>query len=321
MDMPGEETLLMDNITIPCTDLDEALEFFTTRLGFRLEMISPADEPSVAVVSGHGVTIRLELQTAAVETRHDAGVHPIISLIDDAKWIMGRAGMEYRDLVPGRLNGRLIASHIRITAAGEVPDYAHYHKVGFQTIYCWHGNVRVVYEGQGEPFWLRPGDCVLQPPEIRHRVLEAAADTQVIELTSPAVHETWADHDLILPTGDVDPDRTFGGQRFVHHRAADSKIVYGEFGGFESHHMGIAAASNNAARVFELRTQKDHSEFAADDSVALNTFYFVLSGRVNIAVENFGEQRFTPGDAILIPPHRSYHLTASANSEILCVGL
>ncbi len=335
MDMPGEETLLMDNITIPCTDLDEALEFFTTPLGFRLEMISPADEPSLAVVSVHDVTIRLELHAVTadadadpadtiepvVETRRDAGLHPIISLIDDAKWIMGRAGMEYRDLVPGRLNGRLIASHIRIAAAGEVPDYVHYHKVGFQMIYCWHGRVRVVYEGQGEPFWLRPGDCVLQPPEIRHRVLEAAADTQVIELTSPAVHETWADHDLILPTGDVDPDRTFGGQRFVHHRAVDSQIVYGEFGGFESHHMGIAAASNNAARVFELRTQKDHSEFAADDSVALNTFYFVLSGRVNMAVENFDEQRFTPGDAILIPPHRRYNLTASANSEILCVEL
>lgn len=298
-------------------------------------MIFPADEPSVAVLSGHGVTIRLErpaVETDAnadpertiepsVETRRDAGLRPIISHIDDAKWILGRAGMEYRDLVPGRLNGKLIASHIRIADAGEVPDYVHYHKVGFQMIYCWHGRVRVVYEDQGEPFWLHPGDCVLQPPEIRHRVLEAAANTQVIELTSPAIHETWADHDLSLPTGDPDPDRIFSGQHFVHHRAADSQIVYGEFGGFESHHMGIAAASNNAAHVFELRTQSDHSDFAAGSKNLLNTFYFVLSGRVTLAIENFGEQRFTPGDAILIPPQHSYKLTASANSEILCVEL
>ena len=40
-------------------------------------------------------------------------------------------------------------------------------------IYCMKGWVRLVYEDQGEPFLLEPGDCVLQPPEIRHRVLES----------------------------------------------------------------------------------------------------------------------------------------------------
>jgi quercetin dioxygenase-like cupin family protein len=40
-------------------------------------------------------------------------------------------------------------------------------------IYCHRGWVRVVYEDQGEPFVMHPGDCVLQPPGIRHRVLEA----------------------------------------------------------------------------------------------------------------------------------------------------
>lgn len=318
----------MAEIKIPCADLEEALDFFTTRLGFRLEMIFPADEPAVAVISGHGATIRLERSDSPaaviVETPNNSSTvsaFPIVSRIDDAKWIMGRAGMEYRDLVPGRLNGKLIASHIRIAAAGEVPDYVHYHKVGFQMIYCWHGRVRVVYEDQGEPFWLHPGDCVLQPPQIRHRVLESAANTQVIELTSPAIHETWADHDLMLPTDETIPDRTFGGQRFIHHKPADSTPLFGEFGGFETHHFGIAAASGNAAHVFELRTQSDRSEFAADDQNSLNSFYFLLSGRAHFAIDNFGEHKFTPGDAVLIPPHVKYHLDAPANSEILCVRI
>ena len=54
-------------------------------------------------------------------------------------------------------------------AGGPVPDWVHFHKVRFQLIYCWHGWVRVVYEDQGDPFVLQAGDCVIQPPQIRHR--------------------------------------------------------------------------------------------------------------------------------------------------------
>ena len=82
--------------------------------------------------------------------------------------------MRYRDLVPGRLGGRYIASHIEIPDGGTVPDYVHFHDVVFQMIFCAAGWVRVVYEDQGEPFVLHAGDCVLQPPLIRHRVLEAS---------------------------------------------------------------------------------------------------------------------------------------------------
>ena len=32
-------------IVLPCANLPEALEFFTGRLGFRIEMIVPADSP------------------------------------------------------------------------------------------------------------------------------------------------------------------------------------------------------------------------------------------------------------------------------------
>jgi hypothetical protein len=52
---------------------------------------------------------------------------------------------------------------------------------------------------------MHPGDCVLQPPQIRHRVLEREPGLAVIELTCPAEHPTRADHDLRLPNARLDP--------------------------------------------------------------------------------------------------------------------
>ena len=126
---------------------------------------------------------------------------------DDPHWGAGRAGMGYRDLIPDRQGGRFIASHIRIPEAGPVPDWVHFHKIRFQMIYCYRGWARLVYEDQGEPFILQAGDCVLQPPEIRHRVLESSAGLEVIEIGCPARHDTLADHDLPLPTAAFRPDR------------------------------------------------------------------------------------------------------------------
>src|SRR5262245_30514988 len=119
----------------------------------------------------------------------------------NAVWYVGRAGMQYRDLIPGRLGGRFIASHIRILDGGETQDYVHYHKAIFQMIYCKAGWARVVYEDQGPPFALEAGDCVLQPPEIRHRVLESSAGLEVIEVACPGVYERWVGHAVSLPTG------------------------------------------------------------------------------------------------------------------------
>ena len=64
----------------------------------------------------------------------------VVRRLDDGPpWVIGRAGMRYRDLIPGRLGGSIIASHIRIPDAGPVPDMVHYHTVGFQLIFCYHG--------------------------------------------------------------------------------------------------------------------------------------------------------------------------------------
>lgn len=247
--------------TIIVDDLNAAIDHHTSQLGYRLDVIFPADAPREAVlseppavaggsisdttISNRPRTIRLKL----AET-HDQP-HATASSSD---WIVGRAGMEYRDLVPGRLGGRLIASHIRLSAGGPVPDYVHYHKVEFQMIYCHRGRVKVVYEDQGPPFWLEPGDCVLQPPEIRHRVLEAAAGTEVIEIGVPAVHETWVEHEIDLPTGELNPSRDFCGQRFVRHIASEAAWIGSGDDGFVSRDTGIAGATDGFADVHIIRS-------------------------------------------------------------------
>ncbi len=224
---------------IQCDNLDESIEHYTKRLGYRLNMIKPADAPREALLSvppavaggltSVGESVKSESEQIRLVLKiSDSHLQPHATVggPDTGDWIQGRAGMEYRDLIPGRLGGKVIASHIRLTKGGEVPDYVHYHKVDFQMIYCKAGRIKVVYEDQGPPFWLETGDCVLQPPEIRHRVLECTAGAEVIEVSMPAEHETWVEHDILLPSAMVKPDRYFGGQRFFRYSAGDIRRTH-----------------------------------------------------------------------------------------------
>lgn len=208
----------MENIA--CTNLDAAIEQHKA-LGYRLDMIFPADNPRVCVMSKGDESLRLisGVRSPGFSRQAVEGMPPKGGT--SSEWITGRAGMEYRALKPPKggtpsemIPDAVAVHHIRLTTGGEVPDYVHYHKIDFQMIYCKRGRIKVVYEDQGEPFWLETGDCVLQPPEIRHRVLECTAGAEVIEITMPAEHETWIEHNITLPTNELKPDRDFSGQRF-----------------------------------------------------------------------------------------------------------
>ncbi len=216
----------------------------------------PADAPRVALISKDGETVRLE--SVRRPSVSEIGTDAPLNEVGTPNWITGRAGMMYRDLLPDRLGGDVIASHIRILEGGEVPDSVHYHKIDFQLIFCLKGAIRVVYEDQGEPFWLKPGDCVLQPPEIRHRVLEAEAGSEVIEITSPAEHETWFDPNMMLPTAEKRPNRDFGGQRFVRFIAPDT-------GYCGRRDLGVKAATGERhdAYVERIRPETDYSPITA----------------------------------------------------------
>ncbi len=197
-----------------CPDLDAALDEHRAQ-GFRLDTIIPADDPAELRISRGDERVRL--------------VRDAPSRARDGAWHRGRAGMDYRDLVVDRRGGELIASHIRIENGGPVADYVHYHDVRVQLIYCLRGWVRLVYEDQGEPFVMTAGECVVQPPGIRHRVLECSPGLEVIEVAAPAVHATHVDHDLALPT--ARRDRTYGGQRFAWCRRGELAGVAAATGG------------------------------------------------------------------------------------------
>jgi quercetin dioxygenase-like cupin family protein len=321
-------------IVLPCSELDPTLEFFTARLGFRVEAIYPADDPAVAVISGHGVRLQLQRggngspgvlrllvhgapggateMTAPNGTRIElADADPpvvvppvrrsfVVSEDKDASWGAGRAGMQYRDLVPDRQGGSFIASHIRIPQGGPVPDYVHYHKIHFQMIYCYKGWVRVVYEDQGPPFVLQAGDAVLQPPRIRHRVLESSPGLEVIEIGCPANHETFADHALALPTAALRPDRDFEGQRFVRHEATKAEWLPYRLDGFECRDTGIAAATAglSGARVARLRGSPALRPFRHD---AEFLFTFVLAGDLTLRAGAERARRLGSGAAFVLP--------------------
>ena len=325
-------------IRLPTQELRDDLPFYTKVLGMRLDMIYPADNPEVAVLSGHGV--RLRIQKGAVEapgtlriltddpdgfaggqrvltapngTRIEiddlnpplllpATEHAFVvrRLADQAPWIIGRAGMHYRDLVPSRLGGAVIASHIRIPDGGPVPDMVHYHKVGFQLIFCIRGWVDVVYEDQGGPIRLHAGDCFIQPPEIRHRVLEASDGIEVIEIGVPAEHVTEIDHDMALPTPQLRPEREWQGQRFVHNVAAGAAWGPFRIPGLICRDTTICANTRGVAGVQVVR--RGTGKIPAVRHAADILFGFVMAGKVTLHGEGKPPSTLTAGDACVIPP-------------------
>lgn len=304
-----------------CPDLDRAIALFA-RLGLRLDTIFPADDPSVALLSGAGARVRLVRGGAAGDDAVEPDAMPplvpsyAVVRADATSWRTGRAGMRYRDLLPDRQGGRYIASHIAIPDGGPVPDYVHYHAIGFQMIYCHRGWVRVVYEDQGEPFVMHAGDCVMQPPRIRHRVLEASPGLEVIELGMPAVHATHVDHDRALPTPALDRDRDYDGQRFVRFVAASGRYAAAPLAGFEACDVGIAAATSGLASASLLRARGAARAMYRHDAELW--FHVVLRGALTLD----DEHALGPDDAFTIPAGRRFTWSdASPDLELLEVAL
>ena len=50
---------IRSEVVLSSTNLSEDISFFTKTLGLRMEMIYPADDPRVVVLSGHGLRLRI----------------------------------------------------------------------------------------------------------------------------------------------------------------------------------------------------------------------------------------------------------------------
>ena len=340
-------------VVVPTDRFDADLAALLDAHGFRIDAIFPADAPTTAVVSGHGVRLRLEaapqsrpvtlhllsdeppvgsaslpggslLEYRPLTTTYELPIAaPSLTITHaDGAAEPGRAGMRYRDLLPDRWGGAFIASHITIPDGGPVPDYVHFHKVRFQMIFVTAGWVRVVYENQGEPFVMHAGDAVLQPPEIRHRVLESSPGLEVIEVGCPAVHETIADWSLPLPNGAGDPARTWSGSRFVRHVAAGAAYAPWRFAGWECRDTGIAAATDGLAGV---RVARPAPTPGAAGFSAFGTEFALLvglRGEVTFAAADGTSARLRPGSSVAVPGGVEHRLVdPTADCELLDVTL
>ena len=343
-------------VCLATTNLRADLGFFGGTLGMRLDMIYPADDPSVAVYSGHGLRVRLAQGGGVNPTLRiltdDVGfaegkksltspggtqveVHPlnpplelprtehafvVRRLADQAPWVIGRAGMQYRDLIPSRLGGSIIASHIRIPDGGPVPDMVHFHKVGFQLIFCYRGWVDVVYEDQGPPIRLTAGDCFIQPPEIRHRVLEASDGIEVIEIGVPAEHVTEIDHVMKLPTPNLCPDREWQGQNFVFNEVSNATWGAARLPGFMSRDTTIATNTKGVAGVNVIRKGQGAPVWASHDADI--HFTFVMAGAMTLEGEGKTPYALQAGDAFVTPPGmQTRYANPSDDLELLEVAL
>jgi mannose-6-phosphate isomerase-like protein (cupin superfamily) len=99
---------------------------------------------------------------------------------------------KYRDLGMAKATGGMVQAHvIRFVppCRPEEVSKLHYHDVEFQMVYVLKGWIKTELDGQGIHV-MRPGSAWIQPPRIKHKVLDYSDDCEVLEIILPADFET-----------------------------------------------------------------------------------------------------------------------------------
>ena len=97
----------------------------------------------------------------------------------------------YRDLGIAAASNGLCQAHV-IRLIGPCTDEVrkrHYHATELQLIYVLKGWMKNEFEGHGEQL-MEAGSCWLQPPKIKHTVLDYSDDCEVLEIIVPADFKT-----------------------------------------------------------------------------------------------------------------------------------
>jgi cupin domain len=95
---------------------------------------------------------------------------------------------QYRDLgIAGASNGMVRAHVIKMVPPCDPAEVSkrHFHDVEFQMVYVLKGWIKGEYEGAGV-VTMREGSCWLQPPKIKHAVLDYSDDCELLEIIMPA---------------------------------------------------------------------------------------------------------------------------------------
>jgi Cupin domain len=116
-----------------------------------------------------------------------------VSHLGEEDFALGlRRYAKYRDLGMAKATGGMVQAHvIRFVPPCEPREVAklHYHDVDFQMVYVLKGWIKTELEGEGAHM-MRAGSAWLQPPRIRHKVLDYSDDCEVLEIVLPADFKT-----------------------------------------------------------------------------------------------------------------------------------
>jgi hypothetical protein len=103
-----------------------------------------------------------------------------------------RSYASYRDLGMSKATGGMVQAHVirfKPPCDPKVVSRRHYHDVEFQMVYVLKGWLKTELEGQGA-ITMKAGSAWIQPPRIRHSVLDYSDDCEVLEIVLPADFKT-----------------------------------------------------------------------------------------------------------------------------------
>src|SRR5450631_2112086 len=103
-----------------------------------------------------------------------------------------RTYAKYRDLGIADATGGLAQAHvIRLIGPCNPAEVSklHYHDVEFQMVYVLKGWVKTYMEGQGETL-MKEGSAWIQPPRIKHLIMDYSDDVELLEVILPAEFKT-----------------------------------------------------------------------------------------------------------------------------------
>ncbi len=99
---------------------------------------------------------------------------------------------KYRDLGFADATKGLAQAHvIRLIGPCDPAEVSklHFHDVEFQMVYVLKGWVKTYMEGQGETM-MKEGSAWIQPPRIKHLIMDYSDDVELLEVILPAEFET-----------------------------------------------------------------------------------------------------------------------------------
>ncbi len=99
---------------------------------------------------------------------------------------------KYRDLGMSKATGGMVQAHVIRFVPPCLPEEVsklHFHDVEFQMVYVLKGWIKTELDGQGA-VTMQTGSAWIQPPRIKHKVLDYSDDCEVLEIVLPADFET-----------------------------------------------------------------------------------------------------------------------------------